>query len=182
MPRSRPLFLIRLDHCVGWKFMKIKLILPILILYVPKVLFGQLDNHKDLIKRNKVKSQIERLCNNSCSTKYSGYDKRGNLFEFDFYRTGTRYKYFYDGQDNNTMILWIDKNDPTKIDTLYPKDFQRHKTDKIYREEYYNDGRLFVKSWKDEILKFEYDENCNLIKEKHFKSEKLIFEKSFIYF
>lgn len=148
-------------------------------LFLSQTTLAQVENAKAILQQNKVKSELERLCNSSCSTQYSEFDQRGNMIEHNFYRVGTLYQFIYDDQDNKIMTLWIDKSDPSQIDTLYDADLKPTKDKNNYREESFNEGKLLIKYGEgDEVYKYIYNDDCRLILEQRFKKDTLTYEES----
>lgn len=84
---------------------------------------AQVENTKEAIVKNKVKTSIEKHCftgsSGSCTVIYEAYDRRGNMIEWDMGRLGTRYKYSYDNKDRKIATIWVNKIDSTKVDTIY---------------------------------------------------------------
>ena len=164
--------------------MKIIVNIILTLLLFHHVSFSQRnENSKTVLSRNKVKTQLEKTCNGSCSAQHSTFDRIGNLIAWDFYRTGTRYQYIYDEDNNQIMTLWIDKNDPTKIDTIYPRQnqFDEKSEEEPFFETYFNNGQQFVKYRAGDVRIFNYDSNCLLVEKKHIENGILIYDEKTIY-
>jgi YD repeat-containing protein len=103
-------------------------ILSIIFVHVSS---AQVQNTKEAIVQNKVKSLVEKHCflgsNASCTVFYKSFDKRGNVTKWDMGRLATRYEQMYDQKDRNIATIWIDKMDSTKIDTIYYS-YDKHDT------------------------------------------------------
>ncbi|WP_430411833.1 hypothetical protein [Kordia sp.] len=83
---------------------------------------GQVENNKEAIVKNKVKSSVERHCfynsSESCTTFFKSFDKRGNVTEWNMGRLGGFSKYQYNDKNQKIASFWIHKSDTSKIDTL----------------------------------------------------------------
>lgn len=154
---------------------------------------AQVENTKEAIVKNKVKSSTERHCftgsSGSCTVIYEAYDRRGNMIEWDMGRLGTRYKYIYDHKDRKVATIWVDKIDSTKIDTIR---FSHDKHNEIVSEKnnpypynsknftnYYDQKNRLTKR----LSKSKNHENDSIIKTHIFEwtsFDKIKSEKSFI--
>ncbi|AXG69741.1 RHS Repeat protein [Kordia sp. SMS9] len=113
---------------------------------------AQVENTKEAIVKNKVKSSEERHCfigsSGSCTVIYEAYDNRGNIIEWNMGRLGTRYKYQYDQKNRKVATIWIDKSDTTKVDTIL---FKYDEFDKLVSENNnpYPHNSENLKNWYD---------------------------------
>jgi len=153
-----------------------KFIVLVISFMLPCMLYGQLENKKEVLVRNAVKSEIEQTCTGSCSAQYSEYDKRGNLIEWNFFRLGSICKYLYDDSDNELMALWINKLDTSKIDTLY-----RTEEHQNYVENYDAALRQLTKKGDNERIIITYDKRNNPIEERKFVKGALVYTESIKY-
>lgn len=116
---------------------------------------AQIENDKEQIVKNKVKSSFEKHCflnsNSSCTSIFEEYDREGNTITWDMGRLGTRYKNIYNTKNQKVLTLWIDKIDPTQIDSI------RYAYDK---------NNQLIKDWEKEF-KNTYNKKQQLIRQVH---------------
>ena len=139
-----------------------KFLLLTTLLICSFTLHAQLKNEKEVLAKNRVKSELENTCTGSCSAKYSTFDKRGNLIEWNFFRIGFLLRKVYDKADREVMSLYIDKMDTTDIDTSFAN-VEPELDD--YVETYDADLRQLTKTRGEERLVISYDERKNPIEE-----------------
>lgn len=135
------------------------------------VLYAQLENSKALLRDNKIFSQEEKICNSSCTTFYTEYDRRGNMILYNFYRLGSYTVYSYDKEDNMAFYYWVDKIDSTDMDTIYPKDmYPLRGFDTACEEDTLDEGRLIIKTLDDQKREIHLDEEGRVIKELRYEN------------
>lgn len=127
---------------------------------------AQIENDKNLIVKNKVKSSFEKHCfinsNSSCTSIFEKYDRKGNIIEWDMGRLGTRYKRVYNTKNQKVLTLWIDKIDPTQVDSIryaYDKNNQLIKDQEKEFENFYNKKQQLIK----QINKSQNSEKNNVL-------------------
>ncbi|MEM6687770.1 MAG: hypothetical protein AAF617_18480, partial [Bacteroidota bacterium] len=95
-------------------------LLSIIVILTTYQSHAQVENTKDAILKNKVKTIVEKYCfTSSCSGVTKTYDLKGNNIEWDMYRIGSKYQYLYDQKNRKIAELRVDKDHGEETDTIF---------------------------------------------------------------
>jgi hypothetical protein len=135
---------------------EMKLITILTLIYFTSSVFGQIENQRSIIQKNKVKSSSQTFCitfsEGSCEGYDKKYDRKGNLIFWDMQRLGSYTRFIYDEKDRKIMTIWVNKLDSTKVDTSF---IEYDNNNEIKKEIFDSDTTLYQNT---------YDNNGNLIK------------------
>ncbi|WP_412985520.1 hypothetical protein [Pontimicrobium sp. IMCC45349] len=127
-------------------------VLLFVFLSVSFIGFAQEENSQKVIANNKVKEAFIKYSNNSssssCRSIVKKYDKKGNEIEFNMQRLGSIYKTVYNDQNDKILHLRIEKNDTTKVDSLFYAYDKFHQLILVNGEKFentYNDNNQLIR-------------------------------------
>lgn len=163
-------------------------ILWILSIFLIQFGYSQVENNKDIIVKNKVKTitekEFDNNSNDGCNTTITKYDRNGYTIRWSWKRIGSFFEYEYDENGREIAMIRRSKSDSTDVHimrTTYDKHDNITSDYSNKFENFYDEENRLVKSVLlddnnvliDTFKTYEYDINNQIVKEVHYEKNKV---------